>query len=161
VILHGQADHATLYNRGRLRTLQRKLAAHVHEHVVIYSCDIPRKQVWQWAVRVENGRRLRHREHPFFSESPPPGLLKRLKQLRFTLDEEDGITLVDALARVRTVLDAAAEFNLFVNKPWYAERSDQLAEALENGRRMRFIASGASASETRRFGICQSACPCM
>ncbi len=133
LVLQCQADHATLYNRSRLRHLQRKLAVRVHEHLVIYSCDIPRKQVWQWAVRLEDGRRLRHREHPFFSESPPPRLLSRLDSLRFSLDEEEEVTLMDALGRLRSVLDTAADLNLFVNKPWYAQRSDELAEAVEKG----------------------------
>lgn len=133
VILHGRADHATLYNRGRLRKLQRKLAAEVHEQVVIYSCENPRKQVWQWALRLGGGRRLRHREHPFLSESPPPQLLARLARLRFTLDEEDLVTVLDATDRVRAVLDASAEYNLFVNRPRYVERSEQLAAAAENG----------------------------
>jgi len=132
-VLHGQTDHFTLINRGRLRRLQRKLARMVHEHVVIYSCESPRKQVWQWAIRLQDGRRLRHREHPFFSESPPPRLLERLDRLRFTLEEEDGVTLIDALRRVRAVLDARAELHLFVNKPWYAERSYQLAQAMKKG----------------------------
>jgi RNA polymerase sigma factor (sigma-70 family) len=100
---------------------------------LIYSCDKPPKQVWQWAVRTLDGRRLQHREHPFFSGSPPAPLLDRLWALRFSLDEEAQVTLVDALRRVRTALDAPAELNLFARRPWYAERSDELAVAMAKG----------------------------
>ncbi len=132
-ILHAQTDHLTLIDRGRLRRLQRKLAGLIHEHVLIFSSESPRKQVWIWAIRTHDGRRLRHREHPFFSESPPPCLLQRLERLRFTLDEEEGVTLSDALKRVREVLDTRADLNLFVNRPQYARRSDELAAAMQAG----------------------------
>lgn len=132
-VLYGQVDRPTLRNRARLRRLQQMLAGLIHEHVVIYSCDCPRRQVWQWAVRREDGRRLRHREHPFFSQSPPPRLLQRLEGLRFSFDEEDRVTLIDALRRVRRALDHDAEFNLFAKHPWYAEQSDRLAQAMEDG----------------------------
>ncbi|MGQ9822768.1 MAG: sigma-70 family RNA polymerase sigma factor [Thermogutta sp.] len=132
-VLHGSTDNLTLINRGRLRRLQQKVSASIHEHVLICSSESPRKQVWQWAVRLSDGRRFRHREHPFFSVSPPPRLLSRLERLRFTLEEEEQVTLIDALGRTREAFDAPAEQNLFVHRPWYAERSDELARALEAG----------------------------
>jgi len=132
-ILVCETDRYTLFNRRRLRTLQRQLLKFAHEHIVIYSCDEPRKQVWQWAVHLPDGHRLRHREHPFFSRSPPDALASRLTGLRFTLAEEERITLVDALDRVRSALDTRAELDLFVIKPWYAEKSDRLAMAMRAG----------------------------
>ncbi len=132
-VLHVTTNHLTLIDRGLLRRMQRTVSKLIHEHVLICSCEVPRKQVWLWAVRREDGRRLRHREHPFFSDSPPPRLLNRLELLRFTLDEEEDITLIDAFRRVRDVLDTKAELNLFANKPWYAARSDELARAMQAG----------------------------
>jgi len=132
-VLHCPTDHLTLIDRGRLRRVQRKLALQIHEHVVVYSCESPRKQVWQWAIRRDDGRRLRHREHPFFSESPPARLLNRLAGLRFDLSEEESVTIVDALRRVRAALDRKPELNLFVNRPRYAKRSDELARAMKTG----------------------------
>lgn len=132
-VMECHADRYTMFNRQRLRLIQKQLVKHAHEHIVIYRCDEPRKQVWQWAVHLPDGRRLRHREHPFFSESPPAALLQRLAQLRFTLHEEERVTLIDALARVRAALDTEAELNLFVSKPSYAEQSDRLAIAMQGG----------------------------
>jgi RNA polymerase sigma factor (sigma-70 family) len=82
---------------------------------------------------LPDGRTLRHREHPFFSGSPPASLQNRLKGLRFTLDEEEDVTFVDALHRVREALDVPPELNLFAKRPWYAERSDELAVAMARG----------------------------
>jgi len=132
-VIHCVADRYTMFNRGRLRALQRQLLRVAHEHIVIYSCDDPRKQVWQWAVRMPDGRRLRHREHPFFSATPPESLVARLIGLRFALAEEDRVTLVDALDRVRSALDTQSEHDLFVRRPGISERSDRLALAMRDG----------------------------
>jgi RNA polymerase primary sigma factor len=132
-VLQCTADRRVLFNRGLLRRAQGRVSRTIHEHILIYSCSNPPKQVWQWAVRTPDGRRLRQREHPFFSGSPPDSLLDRLSGLRFSLDEEADVTLVDALHRVRTALDVPADLNLFVRRPAYAERSDELAVAMAQG----------------------------
>jgi hypothetical protein len=132
-VLHTSTDNLVLINRGLLRKVQRVVAGTFHEHILIFSCENPRKQVWQWAVRLPGGRKLRHREHPFFSHLPPEPFLNRLGDLRFTLEEEENATLMDALDRVRRVLDTSPDLNLFVKHPRYAERSARLFEAARNG----------------------------
>lgn len=132
-VLVCEADRYSLFNRSRLRELERQVFRLAHEHIVIYTCNEPRKQVWQWAIHMPDGRRLRHREHPFFSDEPPVALASRLTGLRFTFDEEERVTLVDALDRARLALDTKAEQNLFVNHPKYAERGDKLALAMVTG----------------------------
>lgn len=82
---------------------------------------------------MPDGRKLRHREHPFFTEMPPQALLTRIQGLRFSLDEEERITLADALDRARSALDTKSEHNLFVNHPKYAEQGDKLAMAMASG----------------------------
>jgi len=161
-IVQCRADRYTMFNRRRLRALQRQLLRVAHEHIVIYSCDDPRKQVWQWAVRMPDGRRVRHREHPFFSSLPPESLVARLRGLRFLLDEEERVTLVDALDRVRGALDTHAELDLFVTRPGYAEQSDRLARAMRDGGTAAFhafvlfhrrLAKWGSRRMQRRFGM--------
>jgi RNA polymerase primary sigma factor len=132
-VLHCIADRRVLFNRGLLRRTQGQVARAVHEHILIYSCTAPSQQVWQWVVRMPDGRRLRHREHSFFSSSPPAPFVDRLNSLRFSLDEESDVTFADALHRVRAALDMAPELNLFAKRPGYAERSDELAVALIKG----------------------------
>ena len=134
-VLHGTVDNFTLVNRARLRRLQRRLMSLVHEHIVIYSGDCPRRQVWQLAVRLNDDRRhrLRYREHPFFSERPPAGLLERLDGLRFMPCEEQEVTLSDVLGRICAALDGEADRKTFFVKS--ARRAQQemdlLARAVE------------------------------
>ena len=128
-----RADRLVLMNKALLRELQRALTRVAHEHVLVVTCEEPRKQVWLWSVCLPGGRKLRHREHPFFSAKPPPAFLDRLGRMAFTLDEEQAVRLTDAVDRVRVALDTTAELNLFVRKPKYAEKSDRLAVAMKAG----------------------------
>src|SRR5437763_776462 len=66
VVLHCRTDRVVLADRTLLRKAQKQLLKRFHEHIVIYTSEEPRKQVWQWAVRLPDGRTVRHREHPFF-----------------------------------------------------------------------------------------------
>ncbi|HET6884433.1 MAG TPA: sigma-70 family RNA polymerase sigma factor [Pirellulales bacterium] len=132
-VLQCAAHRQILLNRGLLRRAQRAIESRFHEHIVIWCCDHPPKQVWQWALRMDDGRRLRHREHPFFSATPPPAFLARLVGLRCSLEEEADVSIIDALRRVRAALDVSAEQNLFARWPKFAERSDELAVAMSNG----------------------------
>lgn len=127
------ADRFTVIDRFRLRRIQKKVAKRAHEHIIIYASDQPNRQVWQWGLRTLDGKRYRHLEHPFFSDAPPPKLLARLAQLRFALVDEEAVTLLDAVARVRHALGAEAEQHLFAKRPRYARRSDELARAMAHG----------------------------
>ena len=128
-----RSERIALINRRLLRDLQRAVKSVAHEHILIVTCEEPRKQVWLWSVHLPDGGKLRHCEHPFFSAMPPVPLIDRLERLAFTLDEEETVGLADAIDRVRLALDAPAELNLFVRKPKYAERSDRLAVAMRAG----------------------------
>jgi RNA polymerase sigma factor (sigma-70 family) len=127
-----ETDRYSILNLARLRAIERQITRRAHEHIAIYTCAEQRKQVWQWSIFGLTKQRQRHREHPFFSDKPPARLLGRLQSLRFTLAEEEGITLVDALERVRLALDDSPDLH-FVRRPKYAEQSDRLARAMRTG----------------------------
>ena len=120
-------------SRQLLRQIQRQLRKSHHEHILIHYCEAPRKQVWQWACSVGDGRRILHREHPFFSDAPPPRLLQRLSGLAVSIDDEERTTLTEILQRVRSALLPDNEFDLFSKHPSYAAKSDRLAIAMSSG----------------------------
>ena len=122
-----RADRRVLGDEALLRKAQGEVARSVHNHILIYSCDKTPEQVWQWGVRIADGRGLRHTEHPFPAASPPDALLKRLNGLRFSVDERDGLSPVEGLHRVRTAL-----VDLPIRKQ-LATRSDELAVAMARG----------------------------
>lgn len=123
----------SLANRGLLRRVQKLLIRQQHEHIIVYHSDEPLKQVWQWAIHLDDGRKIRHREHPFLSCEPPHPLLERVANLRFTLDEEESATFVEAMARTRRALDVIPEQELFARFPSFAKQSDELAVAMRAG----------------------------
>lgn len=127
------AHRTVIANRRHLRNVQRRIRQQFHEHILIHYSETPRKQVWQWAFSGTDGRKVLHREHPFFSDAPPPRLLERLSGLAVSIDEEEAIGLTDILQKVRTALLPDNEFDLFSKYPWYAEESDRLAMAMRNG----------------------------
>ncbi len=136
--LECRVHRTVLANRGLLRHLQRLLSRRFHEHLVVFCSDEPAKQVWQWSTVREDGQRLRHREHPFFSADPPAAMLARLKLLQFTFEEEESATLVDAMTKVRSALDVSSEQELFARYPKYARQSDSLAVRMRAGDRAAF-----------------------
>jgi RNA polymerase sigma factor (sigma-70 family) len=127
------AHRTQLADRRFLRGVQKRLRKRHHEHIVIHFCETPRKQVWQWAATLDDGRRILHREHPFFSSAPPPRLLERLRGLAIPIAEEEQTSLTDVLRRVRSALLPDAELNLFAKNPYYATQSDALAMAMKRG----------------------------
>ena len=132
-VFHCPVHRTSLANRGLLRRIQRALVKCHHEHIVIYASEQPLKQVWQWAVHLEDGRKIRHREHPFLSSKPPDALITRISGLAFSLSEEDDATLSDALNKAKRALDLNPEQELFARFPNYATRSDELAVAMRAG----------------------------
>jgi RNA polymerase sigma factor (sigma-70 family) len=132
-VIECRTHRYTLMNRARLRRLQRCVRKFAHENIVIYASEEPRKQVWQWAIEPPGHKCLTHREHPFFSSSPPSRLVGRLTGMVFAMEEEERVTLADSLDRVRLALDVPADLKLFVRMPWYCEQSDALARAMRGG----------------------------
>jgi RNA polymerase sigma factor (sigma-70 family) len=132
-VIHCTADRLVLLDRTLLRKIQREVIRSAHEHILIFSCTVPLKQVWLWCIRTKDGRNLRHREHPFLSESPPAAFLAKLEQLKFDIAEEDEITLIDAVERVRRTLDTSPSLEMFAKRPFYARQGHQLALEMKAG----------------------------
>ena len=87
------------------RKIERQVARSVHEHFIIYTDRSNTAQIWQW-VKREPGRPAQCRElsyHPTRQEGE--ALVQSLDAIRFSLEEEEGLTLVDVTSRVRAAFD--------------------------------------------------------
>jgi RNA polymerase sigma factor (sigma-70 family) len=123
-----------LRNRRLLREIERAVAPQAHEHVVIYVDESGRRQVWQWATRLDGDGRLLHREHAFVSHAPPPEFVEALRSLRMALDEEDALSIVDVTQRTLRAFGRLAQTEAFFRNPRFLYESDRLAQALASGR---------------------------
>jgi len=84
--------------------IDHKVTQSVREHFVIYADHQSGRQIWHW-VRREPGKPLASRDHRFDVNQSGDPLIQRLDQIAVSMDEEDGITVVDVAGRVRAALD--------------------------------------------------------
>ena len=87
------------------RKIQKQVAKSVHEHFIIYTDADKTTQVWQW-VKREQGKPDACREHRYNSnEHSGESLIQKLRDIVFTLDEEEELGLFGVIERVQTAFD--------------------------------------------------------
>ena len=82
------------------------------ERAIVFTDARRQAQVWQW-VRRGADTRPRCREHWARRGLSNLALLDRLRLMRFRLEEEAGLTVADATARVRQALDHETPYGRF------------------------------------------------
>ena len=84
--------------------IERSLAKHVREHLIIFCRHDRSAQYWLW-VKREPGRAERSYRHIYNTGQSGESLIQKLELIVFTLDEEADVTIVDANSRVRAAFD--------------------------------------------------------
>jgi RNA polymerase sigma factor (sigma-70 family) len=131
------ADPIVLRDRRLRRAFQRLVGRSGREHLILFTGEDPRRQVWQWGARVPWSQRLRHGDYAFPSDHPPGPFLARLAHLRFDPGGAPA-TSAEVRARLRRALDSTPE----APPAGHAERSAELFRALQQGEagaRERFV----------------------
>jgi hypothetical protein len=104
VFVCSPADDGPIPDYSTRRKIEKQVAKSVHEHLIIYEDKENKSQVWQW-VKREAGKPTQCREHRYYCNQPGDSLLQKLEAIAFSLDEEDGLTIVDVATRVRAGFD--------------------------------------------------------
>ncbi|HAD06924.1 MAG TPA: SAM-dependent methyltransferase [Anaerolineaceae bacterium] len=86
------------------RKIDAKARKTFHEHLIIFTDTANTQQKWQW-VRREPGKPSAGREIGFGAGQSGEALIQRLQTLAFSLEEEEGLTIVDVTSRVRAGFD--------------------------------------------------------
>jgi hypothetical protein len=86
------------------RKIEHQVSRAAHEHLIIFTDPGDTTQIWQW-VKREPGKPAACREHTFHSSQPGNALLQKLKEIAFSLDEEDTLSLTDVTLRARAGFD--------------------------------------------------------
>ena len=98
------------------RKIERQVAKLVFEHLIIFVDAGRTAQVWQW-VKREAGRAAACREHTLSAAQTGKGLLQRLNDFLFTLeDESEGIDITDVVGAVGKGLDVEKVTKRFYNR---------------------------------------------
>lgn len=103
------------------KQIEAKVAKHYFEHLIIYSDQSQTHQIWQIAIKEEN-KPKQVREISWYSHQDTEILFQRLKNLLFTLDEEEQITIVDVKQRIS---ENFAKNTESVTKKFYTEFKKQ------------------------------------
>lgn len=86
------------------RKIETQVARRYREHIIVFEDDAGEAQVWQW-VRREPGQPLQSREHAFYRGQSGEALIQKLETLRFSLEQEDDLSLVDVVGQVRAAFN--------------------------------------------------------
>ena len=84
--------------------IEKAVAKTVREHIIVYASSDRSTHHWQW-VKREPGQPDRSRSHIYQRGQAGEGLIQKLEQIVFTLDEEADLTIVDISGRVRAAFD--------------------------------------------------------
>ena len=119
-ILHCQPSAAgTLPDYATRQKIERKVTPDVREHLIVFTDAAKTTQVWQWVNRMQ-GKTAHYREVHFRGGEAPELLTQKLSRLKFTLDEEELLTVLGVTAR----MDDAAPRDK-VTKKFYNEFEKQ------------------------------------
>ncbi len=119
--------HCPPFPNGKIPTsnirkqIENKVAKHYFEHLIIYSDNDNKYQIWQLAVKEEN-KPKQVREVSWYSHQDVENLFQRMKNLLFTLDEEETITIIDVKHRIS---ENFAKNSEQVTKKFYTEFKKQ------------------------------------
>ncbi|MGH2534634.1 MAG: Eco57I restriction-modification methylase domain-containing protein [Thermomicrobiales bacterium] len=86
------------------RKIERELTKHAFEHLIIFVDEERATQVWQW-VKRESGKPATCREHTYLTSQSGTPLLQKLEGIRFTLNEEEELTITAVTERLQKELD--------------------------------------------------------
>lgn len=113
------ADRGDLPQAPVRGTIERLVAKHTHEHLIVFLNGELNVQVWQW-VKREPSMPSRYREHALYPHQDGESLIQKLETLTFTLNEEDRLNLTDVTRRVRFAFDVER-----VTKKFYKRFRDE------------------------------------
>ncbi|SNT28599.1 Eco57I restriction-modification methylase [Ekhidna lutea] len=85
------------------KQIEKKVTDSYQEHLIIYTDAAQKQQIWQLVVTEDNKPR-QTREVTWHSHQDTEALFQRMKNLLFTLSEEDGLTIVDVKKKVEAGL---------------------------------------------------------
>ncbi|MEO8118311.1 MAG: hypothetical protein ABI606_03180 [Rhodoferax sp.] len=99
-ILHCQPDAAgALPDYATRQKIERIVTPDVREHLIVFTDAAKSTQVWQWVNRTQ-GKTAQYREVHFRGGEAPELLTQKLSRLKFTLDEEELLTVLGVTARM-------------------------------------------------------------
>ena len=92
-------SNGTIPSSNSRKQIEFKVAKNYYEHLIIFYDADKKQQIWQLTIKEEN-KPKQVREVSWFTHQDVEVLFQRLKNLLFTLDEEEKITIIDVKNRI-------------------------------------------------------------
>ena len=86
------------------RRIDREVTKYHREHLIVFAAPDQSAQVWLW-VRREPGKPAAGRERHYYRGESGERVAQTLAGLVFTLEEEEQLTLIEGVGRVRAAFD--------------------------------------------------------
>ncbi len=86
------------------KQIETKVTEIVYEHLIIFTDEAQTRQIWQWVARIPH-KPTAYREYSYHSGQSGEVLSQKLKQISFTLDEEESLTLTNVTEKLKDSFD--------------------------------------------------------
>jgi type I restriction-modification system DNA methylase subunit len=96
-----QCVSETIPERKLQKQLDRQLTEYSQSHLLIFTDQAQTKQVWMW-VKQEPGQTPKPRFHTYTVGKAAEALIQKLEALAVDISEEEDLTLVDVVQRVKS-----------------------------------------------------------
>jgi hypothetical protein len=112
-------------NADVMARIDRTVSKKSLERLIIYSDNV--QQVWRWPEARKAGG-VRFVSHRFEPDAPSDALVQRLVSVHFEIDEEETLTILDVLQRVRFAFNSDEVTNKFYKE--YKANHEMLCEMI-------------------------------
>lgn len=87
------------------RKIEKQVAKHAYEHLIIFVDKTKTTQIWQWVAR-QPGTPAQYREHPYFPQQQSgDALIQKLSSITIPLSDEEALDLTGTVHRLRDAFD--------------------------------------------------------
>ena len=86
------------------KKIERQTAKATHEHLIVFAPKDHGSHCWLW-VKREQGQPLRYRTASYERGKSAEPLIEKLERLRFTLEEEERLSIADVTSRAASAFD--------------------------------------------------------
>ena len=104
MVYHCLAENGKLPINKTRRKIDEEMTSYSHEHLIIYTDENQKQQIWQW-VRREPGKPVASRENHYHIHQSGEGLIQKLEAIYISLEEEENLTLLEVTKKTKKAFD--------------------------------------------------------
>ncbi|MBD2138292.1 Eco57I restriction-modification methylase domain-containing protein [Anabaena sp. FACHB-1237] len=104
MVYHCFGENGKLPINKTRRKIDEEMTNYSHEHLIIYTDEAQKQQIWQW-VRREPGKPVASRENNYHIHQSGESLIQKLEAIYISLAEEENLTLSEVTKKTKKAFD--------------------------------------------------------